>query len=341
MALKSNYFSGDTMKTFYAFIGIVTLLLLSCGKEAKESSENSKDRVKKTDITFEESEVGTVSSDEPSASTRLKNSPRGVLSVITSVQKDPLAKSSTETRSATTPKKRLIIKNGEMTIEINQYDQTISQLTALADTLGGYLSETKMNLHYSGVKEGFVQMRIPAEKFDLAVERIRRIAVKVEQENAKASDVTEEFFDLEARLNNKRKAEARMTEILKTAKTVNDILSVEQSLTAIREDIERYEGRLRYLSDQIALSTINITLHEPYPITVSSRGGFWNTIGDGFVEGFRGFAVILSGTITFLIAGIPVFALIYLIIFILIKLIKQSQRKRIQVISQSGGTSAP
>ena len=230
-------------------------------------------------------------------------------------------------------KNRMIIKNGDLTMEIEKYDDCMVKLQKVTDSLGGFISDSKMDIPYSGVKRGNIEIRVPSEKFETAMIEFKNLAKKVEVEGVKGTDVSEEFFDLEARLINKKKAEARMQEILKAAKNVREIMEVERELTGIREDIERFEGRKRYLADQASLSTIRVTMHEPYPVSVSSSGGFWATIGDGFVHGVKGFAVILSGTIAFLIAGIPVFALIFLIVYLIVKVIKRARRKKIQVVT--------
>jgi hypothetical protein len=134
----------------------------------------------------------------------------------------------------------------------------------------------------------------------------------VESENVQGNDVTEEFYDLTARLENKKKAEKRYQEILSSARTTKDILEVEQALASVREEIERFEGRKRFLSDQVAMSTINVILHEPYPLMAAGNGGFLAKMRRGFELGIAGFADVLSACITLLIAGIPVFLLVFL-----------------------------
>lgn len=304
---------------------LIIVTLAGCGKTENETADKIKSQVESDNNLLAPKSSAGLSSRTAAPVSKMKNlaTPTGTGSTA----KKKNSYTPADIKSPNISKKRLIIKNGELTIEIEKYDKAVSQLTKIADSLGGYISDAQMNIHYTGVREGRLEIRIPAEKFETAMDLIKKTAVKIERENTKASDVTEEFYDLEARLSNKKKAELRMQEILRTAKTVSEILSVEESLTDIREDIERFEGRLRYLSDQTAVSTIKITLHEKYPLEVSRSGGFWRTIGDGFVDGFKGFAVVLRGTITFLIAGIPIFALFFLIVFLIIKIVKRAKKK--------------
>jgi hypothetical protein len=92
-------------------------------------------------------------------------------------------------------------------------------------------------------------------------------------------------------------------------------LEVEQALTNVREEIERMEGRKRYLQDQVALSTITINLHEPYPLMASGQYGFFAKMRRGIENGVSGFTDVLSAGITLLIAGMPIFLLLFILIW--------------------------
>lgn len=231
--------------------------------------------------------------------------------------------------SQSIPKARMIIKIADLAMEIGKYDETMTQIQMLTEQFGGYISNSVTEIPYENVKRGTVNIRIPSAKFESMVAELKKMAKKIESEGIRGQDVTEEFYDLEARLENKKRTEKRFQEILRTANTVKEILDVEREISNVREEIERFEGRKKFLLDQTGMSTINLTLHEPYPLTVSSSGGFWATIGEGFEDGFRGFAVTLSGLITFLIAGIPVFAVIFIAIFLLVKWYRRSRAKRV------------
>ncbi|MBX7152490.1 DUF4349 domain-containing protein [bacterium] len=225
------------------------------------------------------------------------------------------------------PKARMIIKIADLAMEIDKYDEAMTQIQMLTEQAGGYISNSITEIPYENVKRGTVNIRIPAVKFESVAGELKKLAKKIESEGVRGEDVTEEFYDLEARLENKRRTEKRFQEILRSANTVKEILDVEREISNVREEIDRFEGRKKFLLDQTGMSTINLTIHEPYPLTVSSSGGFWATIGEGFEDGFSGFAVTLSGLITFLIAGIPVFAAIFIVVFILVKWYRRSKTK--------------
>jgi hypothetical protein len=211
------------------------------------------------------------------------------------------------------PQNRMVIKTATLNLEISNYDEAYAEIQKIAAQYGGYLISASTQTHDNNAKSGNITIRIEAKHFEVALQDIEKLAEKVEQENVQGNDITEEFYDLTARLENKRKAEKRYQEILATAKNTKDILEVEQALTNVREEIERMEGRKRFLEDQIALSTINVNLHEPYPLVASGQYGFLAKMRRGVEMGIAGFSEVLSACITFVIAGIPIFVLLFLV----------------------------
>lgn len=223
---------------------------------------------------------------------------------------------------------RMVIKTGELAIEVEKYDDGAAELQKFVEQWGGFVSSSTTEIPFENVRTGIWVLRMPSEKFELALSEIKKLARKLEKESVEGQDVTEEFYDLEARLQNKLLEEKQVRDILRRAGTIHDVLEVQRELSNIREQIERFEGRKKFLMDQTGLSTITVRLHEAYPIAVSSSGGFWATIGSGFSNGFRGFANVLGGTITFLIAGLPVFALIAVILWLLMRAFRRIRAKK-------------
>jgi len=230
-----------------------------------------------------------------------------------------LAEDRSQSQTPTLPlpsRGRMLIQTSTLNFEVANYDEALAQIQKIATQGGGYLISSTTQIHDNNVKSGNVTLRIEAKNFAAALQALKQLAKKLESESVQGNDVTEEFYDLTARLDNKRKAEKRYQEILATAKNTKDILEVEQALTNVREEIERMEGRKRFLEDQIALSTINVNLHEPYPLVASGQYGFLAKMRRGVELGISGFSDVLSACLTFVIAGIPIFALLFLAIWI-------------------------
>ncbi len=230
--------------------------------------------------------------------------------------------------SQTLVKARMIIKSADLAFEVEKYDDANMQIQKITEQFGGFIAASNTEIPFENVKRGTVTLRIPSEKFEAALVELKKLAKKLESEGLRGDDVTEEFYDVEARLNNAKKTEMQYLDILRTAHTVTDVLAVQRELNEIRDHIDRFEGRRKFLMDQTGLSTIRVSFHDPYPVRISSSGGFWSTIGEGFERGYKGFAVTLGGVITFLIAGLPVFALIILTLFGLVKWYKRWQSKK-------------
>lgn len=156
---------------------------------------------------------------------------------------------------------RKIVKTGYITLEVEEIAETISEVTKVADELGGYVVSSHKSEGEKRVS-GSVRIRVPADKFDEAFDRLRQLAINVPYESTEARDVTEEYVDLEARLHNLEATEAQYLALLEKAKTVEEMLKVQQALSDVRGEIERIEGRMKYLERTSDMSLIEVSLEE-------------------------------------------------------------------------------
>jgi len=105
-------------------------------------------------------------------------------------------------------------------------------------------------------------------------------------------------------VNNARRLEDRLITLLNTRTgKLDEVLRVERELARVREEIERYEGRLRYLSSRVATSTLTITVHEPAPILGNNPGE--NPIARALRRAWRNFIALVAGVIASLGVVIP------------------------------------
>lgn len=221
------------------------------------------------------------------------------------------------------PRARMVIKTADVFMEVADLDETMKRVQRIAEMQNGFVVLSSFSSREQNQKAGNVSIRVPAAKFDDALGKIRALASKMENENIRGNDVTEEFYDVAARLTNKEKAEKRLQEILKVAKNVREILDVEQSLTNTRQEIEQLTARKRFLADQTALSTINVNAHEPYPLVIAGKDGFWAKMVRGFHRGIEGFGDMLSAIVAFLIGGIPAFVVIGIAVWFGFRFVKR------------------
>jgi len=222
---------------------------------------------------------------------------------------------------AVTPQRRMIIKTADLALEIEDFDPWMALVRAQVEHFDGFIVSSSTRQAYENARRGKLTLRVPQPHFEELLESLKAAAIKVSGEKVSGRDVSEEFFDLEARLANQKRTEERFQEILKVAKTVEEILAVERELSRVREQIERMEGRRRFLQDRVSLSTIDVNWHEPYPLGGGSQGQtLWDKIAEGFERGLEGFADVLRGLIFFVISAIPVVAFLALLIWVLKRL---------------------
>lgn len=190
----------------------------------------------------------------------------------------------------------MVIRTGNASIELDSLDAGLVRTTTLARQLGGYVGGTTFQGGREQVRQATLEVRVPADRFDQLVAGLRGFG-RVESVNVTAQDVGEEFADLEARAANARQMEQRLIEILRTRTgKLADVLTVEQELSRVREQIERMEGRLRYLKARSAMSTLSISLHEPYPIGQPGS----SPILEAFEHAWRNFVALTAGGIALL-----------------------------------------
>lgn len=269
--------------------GLIILLLISCGNDSAP-------------------EIGY---DAPEAAEMMAEQPYMSKAAIGREGEEAADAESSTIIPEQSGQQRMLIQRASLQGEIGEYDPWFSQLQELVRRQKGFIVNSVTRQTYEDARSGNITIRVPQDGFEAMLGALKISFSQIESEQISGDDVTEEFYDLSARLDNQRKAEQRLQEILRAAKNVKEILEVERELTRVRENIERMEGRKRYLQDQVSLSTIEVSWHEPYPIMSGTRGrGFWGTIARGFEQGLRGFADVLSGLIAFLIAGFPVYAFI-------------------------------
>jgi hypothetical protein len=185
----------------------------------------------------------------------------------------------------------MVIRTADASIEVDSLEPAVGLVRALATRMGGYLANTEVAIGKNQLRSARLELKVPAGRFDESLSGLSPIG-KVESVSVEAEDVGEQFVDVSARMENARRLERRLVELLasRTGK-LKDVLDVEQALARVREEIERYEGRIRYLQAHTAMSTVSIYVHEPSPI-VGSAGH--SVLGEAFRQAWRNFVALVS-----------------------------------------------
>lgn len=155
---------------------------------------------------------------------------------------------------------RRIIKIGEMTLRVEAVGVAIGQVRALATELDGFVSGSQS----SGEEDyATLTLRVPADSFDAALDRLRELAIEVVAEATREEDVTTTLIDLEARIRNLEASERQYRELIDRAETVEDILAVQRRLDEVRGEIEQLTTQLEHLNRQASLATLTVTVVGP------------------------------------------------------------------------------
>ena len=210
---------------------------------------------------------------------------------------------------------RKVIRNGNQTIEVESVDVALDAIRRAVSEFGGYTTDESQRQDDNGRKVASITCRIPAEKLDQATARFRELGTQ-EALNVTAQDITEAYSDLEIQVANQKRLEARLLDLLnRQANRLSDLLEIEREAARVRGEIDRMEGRKRFWDNQLALSTLVVTAHEPEPVIASAGGGPWRTLRNAFSDAGDNFVLTIAAIISAAGALIPLgIAVVFLII---------------------------
>ena len=229
---------------------------------------------------------------------------------------------------------RKIIRNADITMEVESTTDAQHRVTSIAESHGGFVvtSEAKQRENIDPSKRTLdikLVVRIPANRFGLALDEIKKLAGNLSEANVTGQDVTEDFIDLEARIKTQRALEFQFLEIMKQARNINDALEIQRQISEVRTDIEKLEGRKRFLENRSSLSTITVNIQAPKVIAVNPTG-VGRTLRDAVSDSLE----LASGMFVFvvrsLILMIPILVFVVLPIgFVLRYLVRRGKRMRL------------
>lgn len=245
------------------------------------------------------------------------NSPvPGMKSSDVAVQRETAAPIAADESGAELTDKK-IIKNGDLSLKVNSADDANRKISDIAKANGGEISSSNFYQTAKNIKSGTITVKVPVANFETTFSQLKKVATLVVQESTSSQDITEQYADLQAQLKNKQAEERQYLEILKQAQKISDILEVTQQLSRVRGEIERLQGRIKFMDLQTDMSSIAVSLTEDENITFADSWRPWQVVKETFnglvksVQGFVNFLIVL------IIRVIPMLAL-YLVIFYIV-----------------------
>jgi len=212
---------------------------------------------------------------------------------------------------------RKIIRNAELSLQTQDPISGQQKIESIAEALGGFVVDTDIK-HSSSINQASpdttvtVSIRVPSVKFSQALDAIRAVGNKVLDEKETGQDITEEYIDLEARIRTQKALEAQFLEIMKRATKVSDALEVQSQISEVRTEIERLEGRRRFLENKSSLSTIKVTLQTAPPMITATQSGVGESLRQAVGDAVDIAAAIVNGAIRLIGVMIPVTLMIVL-----------------------------
>lgn len=206
-----------------------------------------------------------------------------------------------------------VIKTGGIEFQSENIEEDYQKIRNLLPKFNAYIenenqSKSTQRINYN------ITLRVPSTVYDTLYSSLSTIAFRLDNRYSNIEDVTERYYDLKTRIENKKVLEQRYLDLLKKASAIKDILEIEKNLNEVRTEIEQLQGQFHYLSKQVSLSTINLSFYEilPYVYDSSQRKGFGARILSAMDNGWQGFLLVLVGLTTLWPFVILTIAAIYL-----------------------------
>jgi hypothetical protein len=229
---------------------------------------------------------------------------------------------------------RVIIKNGNISLDILNLDETIQSISNKVTLYDGYISNQQSSISYvdSSGKEyrnGHIQVKISSEHFEEFMNFAKALG-RLRNSNANSNDITNQYRDTVSRIENLEITQERLRDLLKKSETVEETLQIERELTRIRGELEHLKGTVKNWDRLSQFSTINISLNEVEAIEVKiqsidknifqkSKEGLMNTIN--MIRSF------LERSFISLVAYSPIIILLVIGLLIIRKIFKRSEKK--------------
>ena len=237
----------------------------------------------------------------------------------------PVPETTEATLKQTDANKKKIIKDGNISIKVTDINAAKTTTDSLVKKHGAYYaSETFNNSNWESAFN--LTIRIPTNNFEAFIKDIELGKGEILSKNIYARDVTGQYFDLESRLENKKTYLTRYRDLLKQAKTIKEILDIEEKIRGLEEEIDSTVGQLKLLGDQITYSTLTLYITKPieFKYTPAQRDKFSERLKQSFSKGWFGFIDFLL----FIIKLWPLWLIIILLVYTFKKLKYKPFRKK-------------
>ena len=201
---------------------------------------------------------------------------------------------------------RRVVRTGQIAIEVEKFDDAARRLLSIAEAAGGFVADSSYT-EEGGTPRGTFVLRVTAARFGEVIRQVEGLGT-VQRRQIGGQDVTEEFIDLEARVRNLERQEARLLTFMDRATKIPDLMAIENEVARVRGEIERLTGRLRFLANRVDLATIQAEVSQK---PKKAPGGFWDfnrtiaRIQAAFLNTVRDLLGVAESLVAFVAAILP------------------------------------
>ncbi|MRH43705.1 DUF4349 domain-containing protein [Aquibacillus halophilus] len=236
-----------------------------------------------------------------------------------------------ETNSANTIDRK-IIYNGNLRVEVKNYNEAINELESQVEDTGGFIVESSSyGGSEDGLQEGSITARIPQENFQQFIKVVEDGNMKVVEKSVSGQDVTEEFVDLQSRIKSKRVVEERLLSFMEDAEKTEDLLKISNDLSKVQEEIEQITGRMNYLQNKSDLATVTIHIYENrvnIPNINEEGLNTWEKTKQQFNESINFLLSAVSGLFVFIAGNLPVLLIIAAAGLVAFRIVRKKNKKK-------------
>ncbi len=216
-----------------------------------------------------------------------------------------------------------VVKNGSLRLKVESTENSAEKIKEIAKQYKGEVANVNLYRQGKNGLGGNLTVKVPVDQFESAMKAIKAVGDQVLSESVSSSDVTEEYVDLQAQIRNKKAEEETFRNLLERSGKLDDVLSVTREVARVRGEIDRLEGRIKFMESQTDMSRIDVSLVEYEQVTNTPIKWKPARVAQKALHNLvLNFQKAINGIIYFIIATLPVLIIIALVIFILYKAVK-------------------
>lgn len=298
--LAGQFEGGIEMKIKQLFFWLIASLLLiaACSSDDTTSESTRDDSAVDMDMAIEEGEQSqdaATSGLNDNAGNDETSAPRDDLNVEIDVN-------------------RKIMYNAFLSLTTKDYETASRFIEEETRAIDGYLINKEIITYENNERQADYTLRIPEPELESFLSTIKSGSVSVNHESISGEDVTDQYVDLETRLNTREQLEARLLEFMEEAESTEDLLAISRDLANVQYEIEQIKGQLTYFDNRINYATVTITLSEENVSTIKEGDlNVWERTKEQWVTSYNAVIVFFSNAFIFIVGNIPA-----LIIFLIV-----------------------